>query len=90
MERVLGKVNLQREDVLRKILGKSTLEHEELITVVTEVEAVLNSRPLMCISEDREDFDVLTPAHFLVGKRLTALPSRDTPTEIDSTPQHLR
>ncbi|XP_064470153.1 uncharacterized protein LOC135384901 [Ornithodoros turicata] len=60
---------------LRKVLGKSTLRFEDLATVVTQVEAVINSRPLTYISEDPSDSEALSPAHFLVGKRLTALPA---------------
>lgn len=34
---------------LRKIVGRCSLTYKELTTVVTEVEAVLNSRPLTSI-----------------------------------------
>ena len=41
--------------------------------MVTEVEAVLNSRPLTYLYPDIEDNPPLTPAHFLCGYRLTNL-----------------
>ena len=45
----------------------------ELLTVVTEVEATLNSRPLSYIlTEDLEE--PLTPSHLLVGRRLGSYP----------------
>lgn len=60
--------------VLKKILGHAFLKFEELSTVLTEVEAVLNSRPLTFVYAETSEPDPLTPAHFLVGRRLTSLP----------------
>ena len=58
---------------LRKIVGKSKLTFDELSTAITEVENVLNSRPLSFVStEDLEE--LLTPAHFLIGHRSLSLP----------------
>ena len=47
--------------------GKYTFEH--LRTIMYEVTQVLNSRPLFSV-----DGQVITPAHFMSGKPLTALP----------------
>ena len=58
---------------LKKSIGKSCLSHDELLTLVTEIEAVLNSRPLTYVSsEDVEE--PLTPSHLLVGYRILTLP----------------
>ena len=43
------------------------LSYEEMTTVVAEVEAVLNSRPLTYIQTDSTD--VLTPFHLYTGSR---------------------
>jgi len=43
--------------------------------MITEVEAVLNSRPLTYLYPDIEDNLPLTLAHFLCGYRLTTLPN---------------
>jgi hypothetical protein len=59
---------------LQKVLGRSQVTDEELATTLVNIEATLNSRP---ITQDIED--VLTPAHFLCGERLTALPSGKEP-----------
>ncbi|XP_055928674.1 uncharacterized protein LOC129959809 [Argiope bruennichi] len=60
---------------LRKTLGKSCLTVEHLLTVLTEIEGMINSRPITYVGSDTEEPIALTPAHFLLGKRVTSLPS---------------
>ena len=55
---------------------KASLNFEELTTMLAEVEAVLNSRPLSYVDSDASEPQPLTPSHFLVGKRLTSLPPK--------------
>ena len=51
----------------KKLFGSAKLNYEELFTVMTEVEAVLSSRPLTYVySEDIET--PLTPSHLVLGK----------------------
>ncbi|GFW36934.1 integrase catalytic domain-containing protein [Trichonephila clavipes] len=47
---------------------------EELTTLVAQIEAVLNSRPLCPLSADPADLQPLTPGHFLVGAPLLGIP----------------
>ena len=59
---------------LKKILGQSCVTYEELLTVLTEIECVLNSRPLTYVStEDLEE--PLTPSHLICGRRILSVPS---------------
>ena len=59
---------------LKRILGDVRLTYEELSTLLTQIEACLNSRPLIPLPNDDDGIEALTPGHFLVGKPLMALP----------------
>ena len=54
---------------LRKIMGKVRLTFEELMTTLVQIEACLNSRPLIPLQEALDEFDVLFAGHFLIGRR---------------------
>ena len=61
--------------LLRRAIGQHVHTFEELYTVLTKIEASLNSRPLFAMSSDANDLAVLTPAQFLIGSSLQSLPS---------------
>lgn len=58
---------------LKRVLGEQKLTYEQFTTLLTQIEACLNSRPLCPLSEDVEDLDYLTPGHFLVGGPLLSM-----------------
>ncbi|GBM46537.1 hypothetical protein AVEN_17925-1 [Araneus ventricosus] len=60
---------------LRKILGRALVSFEELQTILAEIEAIINSRPLTYVYNEPNEPFPLTPANFLTGRRLTALPN---------------
>lgn len=55
-------------------LGNSLFNYEQLVTIITKIEACLNSRPLYAESIDPNDIEALTPGHFLLKQALTSLP----------------
>ena len=63
----------QVKSCLKKTLGRSKLSFDELTTVLVEVEAVLNSRPLTYLYSDDVE-EPLTPSHLVIGPRLLTLP----------------
>ncbi|XP_055943510.1 uncharacterized protein LOC129974066 [Argiope bruennichi] len=72
-ERLIGML----KSILRKILGKASLQFEELYTVLCDAEGIINSRPLTYLSEDNEDLIALTPAMFLQDVKEIGVPDID-------------
>lgn len=60
-----------------RVIGEKILTYEELTIFATEVEGILNSRPLTSISSDPNDLIALTPAHFLIGDSITNMPEHN-------------
>ena len=60
---------------LRRIVGTVKLTFEELTTILAQVKACLNSRPLVSLNSHNDDgIEILMPGHFLIGRPLTSLP----------------
>ncbi|XP_062704653.1 uncharacterized protein LOC134286958 [Aedes albopictus] len=62
---------------LKKEIGTRQLSHEHFSTLLVQIAAALNSRPLVPLSDDPSDLSALTPSHFLIGAPMNALPERD-------------
>jgi len=63
---------------LRRVLGNFTPIIEEMLTILCNIEATLNSRPIAPLHDDVGSFDALTPGHFLVGTALRSVPRPST------------
>ena len=67
---------------LKRIIGDQRINFEELTTVAAQMEACLNSRPLISTtSHSLDGVEVLTPGHFIIGRPLRAYPENPTTTE---------
>ncbi|KAL0860033.1 hypothetical protein ABMA27_010348 [Loxostege sticticalis] len=62
---------------ISRVVGNVHMTYEEFGTVLVQIEAVLNSRPMCPLSSDPNDYSPLTPAHFTIGRPLTAPAERD-------------
>ena len=69
-ERLVGLV----KQGLRKGMGRKVLHWDKLMTLIVEVEAIINTRPLTYVYEDIKSGFVLTPAHFLSGNHKITIP----------------
>ena len=58
----------QLKEPLRKVLGRAFLNYTEMLTVLTDIEALINSRPLTYIGDDIRDGRVITPALLAIGR----------------------
>lgn len=57
---------------LRRLTYNARFTFEEFSTIIKQVEAVLNSRPLVPLVSD--SIEVLTPSHFLIGRSMMSIP----------------
>ncbi len=61
--------------LMRKLLQTQLLRTDELSSILVEIEAVLNSRPITPLESTDPDNLALTPGHFLIGRPMVALPT---------------
>ncbi|UYV83583.1 hypothetical protein LAZ67_23001537 [Cordylochernes scorpioides] len=72
-ERMIGIV----KQLLRSVLGSARVTNEELQTLLCDVEAVVNNRPLTYVSEDDDELAPLTPNKLINNCGSSILPEAD-------------
>ncbi|XP_055627032.1 uncharacterized protein LOC129769047 isoform X1 [Toxorhynchites rutilus septentrionalis] len=60
--------------IFKKKCQSSLLTMFEFSTLLCQIEAQLNSRPLYGPSDDPSEFEPLTPGHFMIDRPLSAIP----------------
>lgn len=60
-EKLIGIV----KNLLKRVLGKSNLNLEEIRTILCEVAAIVNSRPLSYMANESSELETLSPSMFL-------------------------
>ena len=62
--------------VLKKILGRATLDYDELLTVLIEIEGIINARPITYVYDDEESVSyALSPSQLINGRRICSRPN---------------
>ena len=61
----------------KKALGKCMVSKEQLETLIVEIEAIMNSRPLLYVNDDVGSGQPLTPGHFLSVNCMHGTPNID-------------
>lgn len=62
---------------LKKVIGSQVFTLSEFTTLIFRIEGILNSRPLVSLSNDPNDLGALSPGHFLIGRPIMAVPDQD-------------
>ena len=66
---------------LKKILGQSRLNVDQMTTILKEIEAQINSRPISSVSDEALEQNYLTPASFLIGRSTMNMPLKPRPNQ---------
>lgn len=71
-ERLIGLT----KSAMKKVLGSAYITFQELQTLIVQIEAKINDRPLTYCSANSAELSTLTPSQFSVGYRVMGLPNK--------------
>jgi hypothetical protein len=73
------RINRSVREIMLKVIGNNLLHFEDLYSTLKQIEAQLNSRPLLRARGEFEDGDlIITPGHFIIGRALNSIPQTKT------------
>ena len=79
-ERLVGITKMS----LRKSIGRVSLTSSQLQTILTEIKAVINTRPLVYVDNNLEN-QIIPPAHFLSINIKAGIPVLTVKNEYEKT-----
>ncbi|UYV69312.1 hypothetical protein LAZ67_6003225 [Cordylochernes scorpioides] len=79
------KANHIHDKIVKRVSKTSLLNLEEFATLLCQIEACLNFRPLVELSPDPSDLQALTPGHFLIGTFMIDQPGVRSNIEMNLT-----
>ena len=62
---------------LRRVIGEQVLTFIEMSTLLCKIKAIMNSRPMLPLTDDISELGPLTPSHFLIQRSCFAVPEPD-------------
>lgn len=75
---------------LRRLFGNKVYSYEHLITVLSKVAAVLNSRPLYALYDEPNDTLAITPSHLALGRQMVLPPPIASPPSTSNPIKSMR
>ena len=70
IERVVGLY----KSAIKRVLGRARLHYEEFVTLISELNGILNSRPISYVYDTAGEEDPITPSKLWCGKNITMFP----------------
>jgi hypothetical protein len=70
IERVVGLY----KSAIRRVVGRAKLDYQEFVTLVCELNGMLNSRPISYVYDTVGEEDPITPSKLWCGKNITMFP----------------
>ena len=75
---------------MRIIVGTAKLTERQLSVILTEIEGIVNNRPLATVTDHPDDLVPITPAELIIGRRMETLPDPNLRNKTNETNiQHL-
>ena len=68
------RLNRSLKEPMRKVLGRARVNYAEMYTILTDIEAALNQRPLTYLGSDPKNPQAVTPSHLAIGRPLQTIP----------------
>ena len=57
------------KNALRVVTLGRLIYEDSLLMFITEIESVLNSQTLTSVTDDPNDYNIITPNHFIMGRQ---------------------